>query len=118
MNRPELLSKYSSLENNRLKLMADLAPIDDHILSYKPSSDKWSIVQILFHLHSAEARSIGYVKKKMQAGESLNKTGLLAAARFTYMKWMLRSGVKWKAPAILGGSSGAGALCRGDAIMG
>ena len=102
MKREMLRKKFDDLESSRKSLVEELNRLDETILSTKPFPDKWSINQILYHLSLVEDRSLKYVKKKMQGGDSLKTSGFLHGIRSTFLKWLLLSGYKWKAPAVLG----------------
>lgn len=102
MKKESLLRRFEQLEDSRKKLLADLAGVNEMILYKKPAAGKWNITQIIYHLQFSEAISAGYVRKKMQGGNALKKTGATAVIRSTFLKWLLRSGYKWKAPPMLG----------------
>jgi hypothetical protein len=101
MDKSTLLHQFTKLESSRNELLDSLSSTEKVILNYKPAADKWSITQILYHLHYAELRSLSYVKKKMLAAQ-LENSGLLSALRFRLLKWMMLSGYKLKAPPLLG----------------
>jgi hypothetical protein len=102
MKKELLLRRFEQLETSRQKLLADLADVNELILYKKPVPGKWNITQIIYHLQFSEGISAGYVKKKMQGGNALKKTGATAMIRSTLLKWLLLSGYKWKAPPMLG----------------
>lgn len=102
MQKNKLRVKLDKLEDSRKKLVSELNTFDEKVLKFKPAPGKWSITQILYHLDFAESGSIRYVKKKMLGGDALKSTGIIAATRFFFLKWLLHSGYKWKAPKALG----------------
>src|SRR6476659_57512 len=102
MEKELLLRRFEQLEDSRKKLVVDLAEATEMILYKKPAAGKWNITQIIYHLQFSEAISAGYVKKKMQGGKALKKTGAPAVIRSTLLRWLLLSGYKWKAPPMLG----------------
>ncbi|MEP7127632.1 MAG: DinB family protein [Chitinophagales bacterium] len=79
--------------------------MDKGSLQFKPDPDKWSVNQVLNHLQFSERVSIAYASKKMQGGKSVRKTGLVATVRSEALSLLLRSGFKWKAPAVLAAAS-------------
>lgn len=101
MQKTRLLRQFHALEQARQKLIDELKTLDTAMLQQKPAADKWSVCEVLDHLQVAEAFSIGYAAKKMQGGKSVKKTGLASAARATMLSVSLRSGLKWKAPAVI-----------------
>lgn len=89
------------LETSRKKLTDDLKKLDPALLQYKPAPDKWSVSEVLNHLQFSEQASIAYATKKILGGKSLKKTGMAATLRAEALSLLLRSGYKWKAPAVL-----------------
>ena len=102
MQKKMLRLKLDKLEESRKILLTELNALDEKILKRKPAPGKWSVNQIIYHLNLAESGSIRYVKKKMLGGHDLKNTGIMAATRSFFLKWLLQSGYKWKAPKVLG----------------
>ncbi|MBK9730749.1 MAG: DinB family protein [Chitinophagaceae bacterium] len=105
MQKTKLLRQFNALEVSRVKLMDDLKKLEKGSLQFKPNADKWSVNQVLNHLQFSERASITYATKKMQGGKSVHKTGLSATVRSEALSLFLRSGYKWKAPAVLAAAS-------------
>lgn len=97
----QVLSKYLILEENRMELYDLLEKLDEKQLNYRPVEDKWSIVQIVFHLVKAEQLSLISINKEIKNPGSSN-AGLSAFFRSSLLKYSLMSPLKFKAPAILG----------------
>lgn len=89
------------LETSRKKLTDDLKKSDPVLLQHKPAPDKWSVTEVLNHLQFSEQASVAYAAKKILGGKSLKKTGIAATLRAEALSLLLRSGYKWKAPAVL-----------------
>lgn len=102
MQKTKLLRQFNALEASRIKLLAELRLLRKEVLTFKPAADKWSVNQVLYHLHLAESGSVAYASKKMLGGNAIKKTGAAASIRSSMLSLLLRSGYKWKAPAILG----------------
>ncbi|MEO6167031.1 MAG: DinB family protein [Chitinophagales bacterium] len=102
MQKTKLLRQFNALEASRTKLLTDLRLLRKEVLTFKPAADKWSVNQVLYHLFLAESASAAYASKKMLGGTSIKKTGAAASIRSSLLSLVLRSGYKWKAPAMLG----------------
>ena len=94
-----LLESFNDLEQQRVVLLARLEGVGDARLNTKPQPDKWSIIQILCHLSLAERLSVDYLRKKMTKTNELEKSGLGSAFKTWALKMLLRSRLKFKAPA-------------------
>src|SRR5689334_17711008 len=100
MTHKKLQQKLDRLEASKADLLTKLDHCDPFILYFKPAPDKWCIPQVIYHLNYAEALSIQYVSKKMLGGTSVKKSGIATNLRSLYLRSLLRSGYKWKAPAM------------------
>lgn len=92
--------QFQDLELSKVQLLNLLASSDKIVLDYRPADQKWSIIQILFHLNSSESISLKYMQKKSQGGQSVPKSTLLNALR----SFVLNSALKyfnWKKPKML-----------------
>ena len=61
----------------------------------------WSIIQVYAHLNMAEAGSVHYMKKKMQAGSQMPNFSTTGKIRYVMTKRLLESSLKWKAPKVV-----------------
>ncbi len=95
---PKLEVKYLYLEKSRNKLLNDLQSIDDALLNTCPADGKWSIGQIVAHMHQVEQLTIGYIRKKVQQEAELQNSGFKNIAKSLLLKAALNSGMKFKAP--------------------
>lgn len=105
MQKTKLLRLFNALEASRKKLLDDLKKLDQPSLQFKPDPNQWSVSQVLNHLQFSERASIAYAAKKMQGGKAVKKTGIAATIRAEALSLFLRSGYKWKAPAVLAAAS-------------
>jgi len=93
--------------NNKLKrLNADTATIYTLIegISEEKLHDQrygWSIIQVLSHLNEAETASLKYMRKKVQAGDKMQDSGMGNALRMWLTNQALKSSLKWKAPSYI-----------------
>lgn len=98
----EVLQKqYQLLEDKRKTLYDLLEKLDETQLNYRPTEDKWSITQIVFHLVKSEQLSVISINKEIRNTEN-RKAGISALVRSSLLKFALMSPLKFKAPAIMG----------------
>ncbi|MBW7467906.1 putative damage-inducible protein DinB [Pontibacter aydingkolensis] len=98
---PRLEIKYLNLEKSRNRLLDVLEGLDDDILNTPPAEGKWSINQIIYHLIEVEKLTTGYVANKLQKKESLVTSSFTHSFKSLLLKLALRSGRKYKAPAVV-----------------
>lgn len=85
------------LEESTNLLLIDLAKMGHENLS-KKLNNSWSILQVLSHLNTAESASLGYMKKKIQAGDKMGRITFYQKVRMKLTNLALLSPLKWKAP--------------------
>lgn len=98
---PKLEIKYLSLETSRNRLLDELEGLDDELLNTPPAAEKWSINQIVYHLVEVEKVTTGYISNKLQKEDSLASSGFSNNLKSLLLKLALRSGRKFKAPAVV-----------------
>ncbi|MEJ8802699.1 DinB family protein [Pontibacter sp. H249] len=98
---PKLEIKYLSLEKSRNQLLDELDGFDDELLNTAPAEGKWSINQIICHLIEVEKLTIGYINHKLQKQEDLGASCFSNTFKAILLKLALRSGKKYKAPAVV-----------------
>ena len=98
--QPKFESIFKTLEEDRTGLFAMLAGLPEERINFKPAEDKWSIVQIVFHLVKAERVSVITISKELKSGNNA-KTGEDAAHRSKGLIDAMKSDAKIKAPDIL-----------------
>lgn len=91
-----LQSKLDQLKRETELLFENLSDLSNESLTEKGSG--WSISQVVRHLQVAEAASLGYMKKKILAGDQIPKVSLASKMKLSLMKHLLQSSLKWKAP--------------------
>lgn len=74
--RPDIESRLERLEASRARALSLLAPHDVTVQNRAPAPGRWSALQVLHHVVESEAATLGYIRKKMQAGASLPTAGL------------------------------------------
>jgi hypothetical protein len=98
----ELEIKFTELENSRLQLLELLNRADKNKLSVSPAPNKWSVVQVIYHLNAAESLSTLYVSKKMKDINNIRVTGAIEWFKLLLVKIAFVLPFKYKAPAVLG----------------
>lgn len=92
---------FQRLEEQRTTLLQDLQTHSAQQLEVKPSSDKWSVLEILTHLYTSERLSFGYIKKKSQGVQHLKNAGIQQALLVPILKISQRLPFKFKAPNVV-----------------
>ncbi|WP_299824525.1 DinB family protein [uncultured Pontibacter sp.] len=98
---PKLEIKYLNLEKSRNLLLDELEGLDDELLNTPPAAGKWSINQIVYHMIQVEKVTAGYVNNKLQKQENLGNSSFANGFKAILLKLALRSGRKYKAPAMV-----------------
>jgi len=94
-----LRSRFDALEGTRVRALGVIEGVDHAALNRPSSPGKWSALQILHHVVTAEALSVGYVRKKMQAGPALPKAGMASRLRLLALRVTLATPIRLPAPA-------------------
>jgi len=97
---PRLARSFDRLEASRARALALLDPLGREALNRPPSPGRWSALQVLHHVVESEGATLGYVRKKMQAGSTLPPAGLASRLRRTAVALALASPLRFRAPAV------------------
>jgi uncharacterized damage-inducible protein DinB len=97
---PQLIKVYEELEAQRAELLNLVKQYKEEDRN-KKINGKWSINEILSHLVTSERLSMAYIKKKSNAIETLDNTGLLEDAKMLLLKMSQRGPFRFKAPKIV-----------------
>ena len=92
--------RLEGLEASRARALSLLAPHDVAALNRSPAPGRWSALQVLHHVVESEAATLGYVRKKMQAGASLPPAGLGSRLRRAAVQLGLALPLRFRAPAV------------------
>ena len=95
---PKLEVKYLFLEKSRNRLLDELEGFEDGQLNVLPSTDKWSINQIVAHMILVEQLTTGYIQNKIKKEEILETSPLSNFTKNIALKIALKTGLKFKAP--------------------
>ncbi len=90
---------FNTLEDDRSGLFKLLETVPEERLNLKPSEDKWSIVQIVFHIVKADRVSVFAIVKELKSGKNV-KSGSDAEFRSARLVEAMKSDTKFKAPGL------------------
>jgi hypothetical protein len=97
--QPRLRESFERLETSRTRVLAGLSGLETETLNRSPGPGRWSALQVLHHVVTAEALTVSYVRKKAQAGGSLPRAGLVSRLRLLALRAALASPLRIRAPA-------------------
>lgn len=94
--------KFDKLEKSRKDFFSELENQDESALTFKIDKNKWSSIQICFHLVKSEQLTLLALNKNFEKRENLKNCGATGFFRYSALFLALKSGLKFKAPALLG----------------
>lgn len=90
--------QFNKIEEQRKKLLDEVAKLSHDQQNFKPAPGAWSILQVINHLVYAETNTVKYMQKKLQGISSVEKAGVKARVRSLILSVALQMPVKYKAP--------------------
>jgi hypothetical protein len=97
---PGLGRRLERLEASRVRALSIVAAHEAAALNRPPAPGRWSALQVLHHVVESEAATLGYVRKKMQAGKSLPPAGIGSRLRRAAVAIGLALPLRFRAPAV------------------
>jgi DinB superfamily len=97
----QLSRKFESLEKSRSDLTTYLHSVEVNALSFKINENKWSTIQLCFHVIKSEQLTIFSLNKNLKSKDKLRKSGSAAIVRNALLSFVLKSKIKIKAPALV-----------------
>ncbi len=97
----KIKSKFFHLQESRKNLASQLTAIDSRFMIFKINAEKWSAIQICFHIIKSEQLTIISLGKNLQLKDRLKKSSFISTVRSMSLTYVLKSGIKIKAPAIV-----------------
>ncbi len=97
----KLSGNFSKLQRRYDRLKKDMLTRDDLFLNQPPQPDKWSALQVVYHLYLSETLSVSYLAKKISSGPHPS-TGMGETLRYLLLKYVLATPLKFKAPRAVG----------------
>lgn len=99
--RPDLARGLERLERSRGRALRTLEGHRPETLNRAPAPGKWSALQTLHHVVTAETLTLGYIRKKMQAGDALPRATVASLLRLLLLEAALASPLRRRAPAMV-----------------
>ncbi|NJN42065.1 MAG: DinB family protein [Flammeovirgaceae bacterium] len=96
----QLFRQFEALEKSRSVLFENLIALSDEDARKAPAG-KWSISEIVSHILTSEQMSLGYMKKKSLAIDTLDNSGIAESMRMVLLTLSQRLPIKYKAPKII-----------------
>ncbi|HEY8234901.1 MAG TPA: DinB family protein [Vicinamibacteria bacterium] len=96
----ELSLRLVRLERSRVRALALIEGKDGVQLNRPPAPGKWSALQVLHHVVTAEALTLAYIRKKQQAGAALPAASVASRLRLLLVEVALASPLRVRAPAV------------------
>lgn len=97
----QLEKQFLQLEEERKTLFSDLKNYTDDIINKKPSSEKWSVAEVIVHLITAEEMSLKYLSKKIQDTSKEGSESFKHKYRWLLVQIVFTFNIKFKAPEIV-----------------
>ncbi len=99
-SRKELLNRFDQMESERQTLLAELNGHQPEVLCKKPSSDAWSVAEVIMHLTAAEKGAFLYLQKKLEYGGH-KKAAVTSGLKQTLLNLAVSLPIRYKAPKIV-----------------
>jgi hypothetical protein len=96
-----LYKKFARLESSRKNILSTLKTFNPESLNKKPAGDKWSSLQILFHIIKSEQLTTISVKRALKEYDKKVNTGLPETLKTALLKIILITPLKFKAPRVV-----------------
>lgn len=96
----QLRQKFERLETSRQDVLARLEGHDRARLNRPRADGGWSVLQVLHHVITAEAGTLGYISKKMRGGTGLPRAGLVSRLRLLALQVASASPFRFRAPGV------------------
>ena len=97
-----LQKEFDLLQRELRLLFEELKVHSNNVLNKKPKPDKWSTLQVLYHLQLAEAGSLKYVQKKLSFNPELKNNNIGSKFREKAINIYMGLPIKFKAPPQVG----------------
>lgn len=96
----DLAKAFARLEQTREGLLAEAGRQGEQAFNRPPRPQAWSAAQALHHVVTSEMLTLGYIRKKMQAGDALPRPGLPNTLRLLALRAFLASPLRAQAPKV------------------
>jgi uncharacterized damage-inducible protein DinB len=90
---------FAEIEDQRLGLLGQIKPLSQESLNHSPVAGAWSLAQVFSHIITSERLTLNYIKKKVQAAETLSDSGVWEDVKSALLTLTQRApGIKFRAP--------------------
>lgn len=96
----EVKQSFERLEALKSGALSYFESYSEEKLNAAPQG-KWGALQHIAHIISSETKGLGYMKKKIQAANEVGTAKLRERFNSFLLKTFLKTGIKFKAPAVL-----------------
>lgn len=104
MMRDLLSRKFGVLEAIRERVASRMEGIPEETLQAPPDPGKWSPVQVVVHLATAEQGSVEYIRKKTSDPAKVPPAGFMCAVRTFLLVAAMTSPFRFKVPDVIAGT--------------
>jgi len=98
MKKSELLARLDRLNTDLDEFLTELQSHDQSVLDRRPAEGRWSVMDVLHHLHLAEGYAHKYIAKKLSFDPDIPKADLSSRLRTSLMRAFFASPTRRKAP--------------------
>lgn len=92
---------FDQLEQLKAHAREYFSSYSEEALNKPPQPGKWGALQHMAHIISSETKGLGYMMKKIQAADKVGQSGVKERFMNFILKSFLKTGIKFKAPAVL-----------------
>lgn len=92
---------FRKIEADRIELGKTLKEVTPDQFVKQPKPGQWSIAEIIAHLITADRLSLGYMKKKSLAIETLSDSGVMEELKMLLFIISQRVPIKYRAPKVV-----------------
>lgn len=94
----DCLNIFERIEKQRIEVVSELDSLSDEQLHFNPEPESWNLLQVAFHVMTAERLSVISIKRKVKSQKDVSKSGFKSTFRMIVLKFALKSSLKFKAP--------------------
>lgn len=93
--------QFKKLEHKKEVLLKEIISLPEEIYFHQPLNGGWSVAQAVNHIFLSEKLSLAYLQKKISYPENIPLINLKSRGAIFFLKMVLRSPYKAKAPVTL-----------------
>ena len=97
----QLKARFDYLEALKAEARQYFSSYSEEALNRPPQPGKWGALQHMAHILSSESKGLAYMSKKIQGADQMGRAGLREKTMGFLLDAFLKTGIKFKAPAVL-----------------